>query len=162
MAVEAASVVFGRFKGGESVDCVYDGRGFLERWLKRVCLDYRLREVGGLYTVDLLFPKPVNSFWLTNCVQVYAKRWGFSREQWVRENMRTMTREEYLHGPTPIVSEKVTALLTKIYENVAEYIVGKQSYDAMCDEGRRQREASMERRKKRRMDEAASGVRSSP
>ena len=97
----------------------------------------------------------MDRFWLTNSVQVYAKRWGFSREQWVRDNIRTMTREEYLQGPTPIVSGKVTALLTKIYENVAEYIVGKQSYEAMCDEGRRQREASMERRKKRRMDEAA-------
>ena len=91
MAVEAACVVFGLSMGVESVDArPYDGGAALERWMKRLCLDYRVRKVAGHYTVDLLFHKPVSSVWLTNIVQIYAKRWGFKRSQWNRDNIRVI------------------------------------------------------------------------
>ena len=39
MAVEAATVVFGQFRGHDGKD----GRVCLAQWLKKYCLDYRLR-----------------------------------------------------------------------------------------------------------------------
>jgi hypothetical protein len=68
----------------------------------------------------MLFYQPKTRFWLTNTVQVYAKRWGFARSQWDRDNMYVMTKEEYLEGPTPVVSKKTTDLLKKVYARSCE------------------------------------------
>ena len=56
MAVEAATVVFGQLRGHDGKD----GRVCLEQWLKKFCLDYRLRSDNGHYSADLLFHKPVD------------------------------------------------------------------------------------------------------
>ena len=116
--VEAATVVIGRWEGGDAGG--RDARLLLQDWLKKHCLDYRLRTDGGTYTVDMLFYQPKTKFWLTNTVQVYAKRWGFARTQWDRSNMRLMSKETYLQGPTPVVSKKTTDLLKKVYARSCE------------------------------------------
>ena len=118
--VEAARVVIGRFDGSSGFDGGRDARLLLQDWLKKHCMDYRLRVDSGTYTVDMLFYQPKDRFWLTNTVQVYAKRWGFKRSQWDRDNMYVMTKEEYLQGPTPVVSKKATDLLGKIYKRSIE------------------------------------------
>ena len=112
MTVEAATVVFGRYRGTNG----RDGRTCLEAWLKKYCLDYRMRNDSGTYSVDMLFYKPVDRYWLTNRPSVYASRWAFERSTYDRENTKPLTKDEYLAGPTPIVSSKVAALLDKIYK----------------------------------------------
>ena len=84
MTVEAATVVFGTLKGIEDGD----GRLFLERWLKRVCLDYRLHVSDGHYTVDMLFYKKQDRYWLTNRPALYSKRWGSSGRSGITTTQR--------------------------------------------------------------------------
>ena len=124
MTVEAASVVFGQFRGGDGKD----GRICLEQWLKKFCLDYRLRSDNGNYSADLLFFKPVDPYWLTQRTSQYAPRWGFKRETWDHSQIRHLSREQYLQGPTPVLSGKVLALLSKVYQGAAEMAVGIETY----------------------------------
>ena len=127
MPVEAATVVFGKFKGTDG----RDGRALLENFLKKYCLDYRLRSDNGTYSVDMLFFKPVDRYWLTNRPSVYASRWGFGRSTWDRDNTKPLTKEEYLQGPTPIVAGKAMALLAKIYKKTVDQVVNGPIYRTM-------------------------------
>ena len=112
MAVEAAAVIFGRCT-------TEDGPRFLDRWLKKTCLDFRLRVVDGRHTVDLLLFKASTRHWLANSVQIYAKRWGFERTQYDHGQIRVMSREEYLASPTPRLTGLVENLLGAVYKVAA-------------------------------------------
>ena len=127
MTVEAATVVFGRYVGTDG----RDGRACLQDWVKKYRLDYRLRSNNGVFTVDMLFYKPVHRYWLTNRPSVYASRWAFERSTYDRENTKPMTKKEYLEGPTPVASAKAMALLQKIYKRSAEKVVGREAYMAL-------------------------------
>ena len=127
MTVEAATVVFGRYRGTNG----RDGRTCLEAWLKKYCLDYRLRNDSGTYSVDMLFYEPVDRYWLTNRPSVYATRWAFERSTYDRENTKPLTKDEYLAGPTPIVSSKAAALLDKIYKRSVDWVVNIPVYRAL-------------------------------
>ena len=145
MAVEAASVIFG-------CSTTKEGPAFLERWLKKVCLDFRLRVVDKRHTVEFLLFKPSTRHWLTNCVQVYAKRWGFERTQWDHSNIRVMTREAYLAAPTPHLTGMVGNLLGIVYKNAAARAVGIQEWNEltkakeMTEEEKQAREVARNKR----------------
>jgi hypothetical protein len=70
----------------------------------------------------MLFYKPVDRYWLTNRPSIYAKRWALKRSTYDRENTWPMTKEEYIQGPTPIVSKKATTLLDKIYKRSVDRV----------------------------------------
>ena len=112
MTVEAATVVFGRYVGTNG----RDGRACLQDWLKKYCLDYRLRSDNGVFTVDMLFYKPVPRYWLTNRPSVYASRWAFERSTYDRDNTKPMTKAEYLQ---------------KNYKRSAERTVAREAYRAL-------------------------------
>ena len=42
--------------------------------------------------------------------------------------MRHLSREEYLQGPTPVLSGKTQRLLLKVYQGAAEMAVGIETY----------------------------------
>ena len=152
MAVEAASMIFG-------CSATKDGPAFLERWLKKVCLDFRLRVVDTRHTVEFLLFKPSTRHWLTNCVQVYAKRWGFERSQWDHSNIRVMTREAYLAAPTPHLTGMVGNLLGIVYKNAAARAVGIQEWNRlsepkeMTEEEKQAREVARKKRLLREQEE---------
>ena len=127
MTVEAATVVFGRYVGTDG----RDGRACLQDWVKKYCLDYRLRNHNGVFTVDMLFYKPVDRYWLTNRPSIYAGRWAFERSTYDRENTKPMTKAEYLQGSTPVVSAKAAELLQKTYKRSAEKTVAREAYRAL-------------------------------
>jgi hypothetical protein len=124
MSVEAAKVVFGLFKGRDGKD----GRVCLEQWLKKYCRDYRLRNDNGTYSADLLFHKPVEPYWLTQRTSLYAPRWGFERKTWDHSQIRHLSLEQYLQGPTPVISGKVQTLLSLVYGKAAERSFGIETY----------------------------------
>lgn len=107
------------------------GLVLLERWLQKVCLDYRLHVVDGVYIVDCLFFKPAERFWLANRVQTNAGRWGFKREKWDHGQITVLSREGYLRGPTPRVSGMVAKLLEKAYSRAVDRVVGQEAWAAL-------------------------------
>jgi hypothetical protein len=84
----------------------------MHRWLDSGCRDWRREHDEANVVVSAVFAMPIKAQNLRVQIAKNVKRWGFVRKEHATANLRFMTIDEYMEGPTGgLVQKRVRDIL---------------------------------------------------